>query len=139
MAVYAPYGSSLQQGDLAPGTAANPGEGLPPYRSTEAEVGYKLVLPRIAFSTAVFRIDRPFANVDLADNVFKISGDQVNTGVEASVSGRVANRLVVSGGLTVLDTNVTNTGNPSTDHKHFVGIPRFKSSLLTEYQLPVGP
>ena len=138
MTVYATYGSSLQQGDLAPGTAANPGEGLPPYRSTEAEVGYKLVLPRIAFSTAVFRIDRPFANVDPADNVFKISGDQVNTGVEASVSGRVANRLVVSGGLTVLDTNVTNTGNPSTDHKHFVGIPRFKSSLLTEYQLPVG-
>src|SRR6202022_3595187 len=137
MTVYATYGSSLQQGDLAPGTAANPGEALSPDRSTEAEGGYKLVLPRVAFSTAVFRIDRPFANTDPADNVFKISGDQVNSGVEASVSGRVARRLVVSGGLTVLDTNVTKTGNASTDNRHFVGIPRFKSSLLTEYQLPV--
>src|SRR5262249_28758793 len=42
MTVYATYGSSLQQGDLAPGTAANPGESLPPYRSTQTEVGYKV-------------------------------------------------------------------------------------------------
>ena len=86
MTVYATYGSSLQQGDLAPGTAANPGEALAPYRSTEVEAGYKLVLPTVAFSTAVFRIDRPFANIDPADNMFRISGDQVNNGVEASVS-----------------------------------------------------
>jgi iron complex outermembrane recepter protein len=138
MTIYATYGSSLQQGDLAPGTAANPGEGLAPYRSSQIEAGYKLALPRITFSTAVFRIDRPFANIDPADNVFKISGDQINSGVEATVSGRVARRLVLSGGFTVLDTNVTNTGNASTDNKHFVGIPRFKSSLLTEYRLPVG-
>jgi iron complex outermembrane receptor protein len=138
MTVYATYGSSLQQGDLAPGTAANPGEGLAPYRSTQIEAGYKLTLPRVAVTTAVFRIDRPFANTDPADNVFKISGDQINNGVEATVSGRVARRLVVSGGLTILDTNVTKTGNASTDNRHFVGIPRFKSSLLTEYQLPVG-
>ena len=44
----------------------------------------------------------------------------------------------MSGGLTVLDANVTKTGNAATDDKHFVGIPRFKSSLLTEYRLPVG-
>ena len=138
MTLYATYGSSLQQGDLAPGTAANPGEGLAPYRSTQGEVGYKLVLRKVAFSTAAFRIRRPFANIDPADNVFKISGDQINNGVEASVSGRIASRLVLSGGLTVLDTKVTRTGTASTDNRHFVGIPRFKSNLLTEYQLPVG-
>jgi iron complex outermembrane receptor protein len=138
MTVYGTYGSSLQQGDLAPGTAANPGQALPPYRSTQTEVGYKLVLRRVGFSAAVFRLDRPFANTDPIDNVFKISGDQVNTGIETTLSGRVAGRLALSGGLTVLDTNVTNTGSTSTDHKHFVGIPGFKSSLLTEYQLPVG-
>jgi iron complex outermembrane receptor protein len=138
MTVYGTYGSSLQQGDLAPGTAANPGQALPPYRSTQTEVGYKLVLRPISFSTAVFRLDRPFANIDPIDNVFKISGDQLNTGVEATLSGRVAERLVLSGGLTVIDTNVTKTGNASTDNKHFVGIPAFKSSLLAEYQLPVG-
>jgi len=138
MTVYATYGSSLQQGDLAPGIAANPGQALPPYRSTQAEVGYKLALRQVSFSTAVFRLDRPFANTDPIDNVFKISGDQINTGIEATLSGRVAQRLVLSGGFTVIDTNVTKTGNPSTDNRHFVGIPAFKSSLLAEYQLAVG-
>ncbi len=139
MTVYGTYGSSLQQGDLAPGAAANPGQALSPYRSTQTEVGYKLALQQIGFSTAVFRIERPFANIDPIDNVFKISGEQVNTGVEATLSGRVAHRLILSGGLTVLNTNVTRTGNASTDNRHFVGIPGLKLNVLTEYQLPVGP
>jgi iron complex outermembrane receptor protein len=138
MTVYGTYGSSLQQGDLSPGTAANPGQALAPYRTTQAEVGYKLLLRQVTLTTAVFRLDRPFANTDPIDNVFKISGDQVNTGAEATLSGRVVDRFVVSGGLTYIDTNVTKTGNATTDNKHFVGIPAFKSSLLTEYQLPVG-
>jgi iron complex outermembrane receptor protein len=138
MTVYGSYGSSLQQGDVAPTTVANPGQALPPYRSKQAELGYKIAVSRINLSTAVFWLERPFANTDPADNVFKISGDQVNYGVEATLSGHLAKRLVVYGGLTVLDTNVTKTGNPATDNKRFVGIPGYKSSLLTEYQLPVG-
>jgi iron complex outermembrane receptor protein len=138
MTVYGSYGSSLQQGDVAPTTVANAGEALPPYRSKQVEVGYKVALPRISVSTAAFWLERPFANLDPADNVFKISGDQVNYGVEGMLSGRVAERLVVYGGLTLLDTNVTKTGNTATDNKRFVGIPAYKSSLLTEYQLPVG-
>jgi iron complex outermembrane receptor protein len=138
MTIYGTYGSSLQQGDLAPGTAANPGESLPPYRSRQAEVGYKLALARITFATAVFRLDRPFANVDPADNVFRISGKQINDGVEATLAGRVGRRVVLSGGVTAIDTSLTNTGNAATDGKAFVGIPAFKSNVLTEYQLPAG-
>jgi iron complex outermembrane receptor protein len=138
MTIYGTYGSSLQQGDLAPGTAANPGEALAPYRSTQTEVGYKLALGTISVATAVFRLERPFANLDPADNVFKISGDQINNGVEATVGGRLYDRLIVSGGVTFIDTNVTKTGNAATDDRHFVGIPAFKSNLLTEYRLPVG-
>jgi iron complex outermembrane receptor protein len=138
MTLYGSYGSSLQQGDVAPTTVANAGQALPAYRSKQTEVGYKVALSRIRFSTSVFWLERPFAKIDTADNVFKISGDQVNYGIEATLSGRVVERLVVYGGLTVLDTNVTRTGNPATDDKRFVGIPGYKSSLLTEYQLPAG-
>jgi iron complex outermembrane receptor protein len=138
MTVYATYGSSLQQGDLAPGTVVNAGQSLPPYRTTQAEVGYKLAVRQVTLSTAVFRLDRPFATTDPADNVFKISGHQINTGFEVTLSGRLAERLVLSGGLTLIDTRVTDTGNASTDDQHFVGIPAFRSNLLAEYQLPVG-
>ena len=139
MTIYGTYSSSLQQGDIAASTAANPGQALPPYRSKQAEVGYKVQLGRIDVNTAAFRLDRPFANTDPADNVFKISGDQINYGVEAMISGRLTDRLITSSGLTLLDTNVTNTGNPATDGQHFVGIPAYRSNLLGEYRLPLGP
>lgn len=133
MTLYGTYGSSLQQGDIAPTTASNASAALPPYRSTQTEIGYKITFPLIDVATAAFRINRPFAMTDPADNVFKISGDQVNTGVEAIVTGRVTMRLLMFGGLTVLDPTLTKTGNPQTDGKQFVNIPTFKSNLLTEY------
>jgi len=134
MTVYGTYGSSLQQGDIAPTTAANASEALPPYRSTQTEVGYKIAFPLIDLATAFFHIDRPFAMTDPADNVFKISGEQINKGFEAIVTGRVTERLLMFGGFTVLDPTLTKTGNPLTDGKQFVNIPRFKSNLLTEYR-----
>src|SRR4051812_6266973 len=137
MTVYGSYGSSLQQGDVAPTTTANPGEALAPYRSEQVEGGYKVAVSRIKVSAAAFRLRRPFAAID-ADNVFRITGEQVNYGVEASWSGRVTRTLILYGGMTALDPTLRDTGNAATDGKQFVGIPRFKSSLLTEYQLPAG-
>jgi iron complex outermembrane receptor protein len=134
MTLYATYGSSLQQGDIAPTTAVNASEALPPYRSTQAEAGYKIAFPLIDVATAVFRIHRPFAMTDPADNVFKISGDQVNTGLEAIVTGRLTPRLLMFGGFTVVDPTLTDTGNPLTNGKQFVNVPTFKSNLLTEYR-----
>ena len=132
--VYGTFGSSLQQGDLAPTTAANASEPLPPYRSQQAEIGYKIAFPLIDLATAFFRIRRPFALTDPVDNVFKVTGDQVNTGFEAIVTGRVTERLLMFGGVTVLDPTLTDTNNPATDGKQFVNIPKFKSNLLTEYR-----
>ena len=133
--LYGTYGSSLQQGDIAPTTASNASEALAPYRSTQLEAGYKIAFPLIDLATAVFRIHRPFAMTDPADNVFKVSGDQVNTGFEALVTGRVTPRLLMFGGLTVVDPTLTDTGNPLTTGKQFVNIPKFKSNLLTEYRV----
>jgi iron complex outermembrane receptor protein len=138
MTVYGTWGSSLQQGDVAPGTAANAGDGLAPYRSHQREVGYKVALPSIDISTAVFRLERPFAYVDPADNVFRITGDQVNYGFETMITGRIGSRLSTYGGFTVLDPKFTKTAVPETNGKQFVGIPTWKSNVLAEYRLPAG-
>ena len=113
MTVYGTYGSSLQQGDLAPATAANAGQALAPYRTHNRQRSdTRWRCEQVDVSTAVFRLERPFANLDPADNVFKISGDQVNYGVEAMLTGRVARRLVMSGGLhRARYRTSTNTGN----------------------------
>jgi iron complex outermembrane receptor protein len=138
MTIYGTFGSSLQQGDVAPGTAANAGEGLAPYRTQQQEIGYKIALASIDLSTAWFRLERPFAAVDVADNVFRLTGTQVNYGVEAMVTGRVGSRLVTYGGFTALDPKLIDTPVAETAGKHFVGIPAWKSNLLSEYRLPLG-
>lgn len=139
MTVYATVGSSLQQGDVAPGTAVNSGQALAPYRTNQQEIGYKISWPLLDFSTAWFRLERPFATVDPADNVFRNTGDQLNYGIEAMLTGRIGTRLVTYGGFTVLDPKLTDTPAPEANDKHFVGIPTWKSNLLTEYRVPAGP
>lgn len=141
MTVYATFASSLQAGDLAPsGTGlVNAGQSLPPYRSKEYEVGYKASLAKIDFTAAVFRIQRPFANVNLADNAFEISGLQVNRGVELSAVGEVIPGLTVYSGVTLLDAKLENTPQAITNDKIYVGAPKVKGNTLFEYHLPTVP
>jgi iron complex outermembrane recepter protein len=140
MTIYATFASSLQAGDLAP-TGTNPplvnaGQSLPPYRSKEYEVGYKASLAKIDFTAALFRIQRPFANVNPADNAFEISGLQVNRGLELSAVGEVISGLTVYGGVTLLDAKLEDTPLTSTNDKIYVGAPKVKGNTLFEYHFP---
>ena len=143
MTAYATFASSLQAGDLAPsgGTPplANAGQSLPPYRSKEYEFGYKVSLDKIDLTAALFRIQRPFANINPADNAFEITGLQVNRGLELSAVGEVVQNLRVYGGLTVLDARLQHTPLPSTNDQIYVGAPKFKGNTLFEYSIPTVP
>ncbi|HEY2684726.1 MAG TPA: TonB-dependent siderophore receptor [Steroidobacteraceae bacterium] len=139
MTVYATFASSLQAGDLAPAGTANSGASLSPYRSKEYELGYKATFAKIDFTAAVFRIERPFANIDPADNVFKITGDQINKGLELSAVGEILPGLTMYGGLTLLNARLEDTPLASTDDKTYVGAPKIKGNTLFEYQIPAVP
>jgi iron complex outermembrane receptor protein len=133
---YVTYATSLQQGDLAPAGSANANTGLAPYRSRQWEAGLKVALHGLDWSTALFRLERPFANVDPVDNTFKISGQQVNTGIETMAVGEIAPSLTMYGGVTLLDPKMKGTGVAATDNKQYVGMPKFKSNILLEYRVP---
>ena len=155
MTVYGTFTDSIQAPDVAPANSANiiivnASQALPPYRSKQVEIGYKLSLRKINFSTALFRIDRPFANFAFGVvnpicgpqsgtpncEVFQISGNQLNYGIETTLSGRIFPSLMVTGGLSVLSPKLTNTGIAATNNRNFVGIPDYKSNILAEYRLP---
>ncbi len=134
MTIYASFVDSIQAPDIAGVSTTtsfitNASQALPAYRSKEGEIGYKLRIRRINFSTALFRLDRPFANY--ATNVvnpavcgsqsgttncttYEISGDQRNYGIETMMSGRIVESLMVTGGLTVLNPKLTDTGIAAT-------------------------
>jgi iron complex outermembrane receptor protein len=133
---YVTYASSLQAGDLAPGGTVNSGQSLAPYRSKEIEAGIKASLANIDYTAAIFRIQRPFANIDPIDNVFKISGEQVNKGLEFSAVGELVSGLTVYEGVTVLNARLEDTGHSATNDKVYVGAPKFKGNMLFEYRLP---
>jgi iron complex outermembrane receptor protein len=156
MTIYASFVDSVQAPDVA-GTSTptliitNASQPIPAYRSKEGEIGYKLRVRRINFSTALFRLDRPFANYTTGVvnpvcgsqsgtvncETFRITGDQVNYGIETMMSGRIVESLMVTGGLTVLNPKLTDTGIAATNDRNFVGIPDFKSNVLAEYRVPV--
>jgi iron complex outermembrane receptor protein len=140
---YATYASSLQQGDIAPGgtTLINANQALPPSRSNEWELAFKTDGRPINLTTALFRLQRPFANTvpyngSATETIYAITGQQVNYGAEISAQGTLFHRLLVDGGFTALNARLNNTGIPSTDGKRFVGIPAYKSNLLSEYRVP---
>jgi iron complex outermembrane receptor protein len=156
MTVYATFVDSLQAPDspvLSTATVivVNSAKALSPYRSTEGEIGYKLESHRINFSTALFRIERPFSNTvanpdatacgtlktGQVCDINKIVGNQINYGAEGMISGRVFESLMLTGGITALDPKLTDTGNAATNKKDFVGIPAYKSNILAEYHIPV--
>src|SRR5579872_1253670 len=139
MTTYFTYARSLQAGDLAPAGTVNAGESLPPYRSTEYELGYKASLAGIDLGAAVFRIERPFANIDPTDDVFKITGDQVNKGLELSAVGQVVDGLTVYGGVTLLDARLQHTPLASTNDQLYVGAPKVKGNVLLEYGIAAVP
>jgi iron complex outermembrane receptor protein len=140
---YATYASSLQQGDIAPiaATLINSGQSLAPYRSKEWELGFKTEAQPVAFTAALFRLQRPFAdtisyNGSATENVYAIVGQQVNYGAEASAQGTVFHRLLINGGFTALNARLNDTNVASTNGKRFVGIPAYHSNLLSEYRVP---
>jgi iron complex outermembrane receptor protein len=140
---YATYANSLQQGDIAPGGAnlINANQALAPYRSKEWELGFKTDAHPIAITTALFRLQRPFAdtiayNNSPTENIYAIVGQQVNYGAEISGQGTLFHRLLVDGGFTALNARLNNTNVASTNGKRFVGIPAYKSNILSEYRVP---
>jgi iron complex outermembrane receptor protein len=139
MTVYATFASSLQAGDLAPAGTVNAGTSLAPYRSKEYEVGYKASLEKIDLTAALFRIERPFANINPVGNVFEISGLQVNKGLELSAVGELVQNLRVYGGVTLLNARLEDTPLATTNDKIYVGAPKVKGNTLFEYSIPTVP
>ena len=135
MTGYLTYANSLQQGDLAPASAANAGEALPPFRSTQWEAGYKVDLDRVRLALALYQIRRRYAFVG-PDNVFAVRGLQRNRGAELTVNGRLGDNLNLFGGIALLDPKLLRTGSNATAGRQILGLPKRAINLLAEYRLP---
>jgi iron complex outermembrane receptor protein len=155
MTLYGTFSQSLQAPDTPIASTstvvvANSNQALAPYRDKEGEIGYKVTMRKITFTGALFRIERPFTGLvqdtGACGSLTKTQtcylnefiGTQLNYGAEGMLSGQITQRLIVTGGLTALDPKLNNTGISATNGKVLVGIPHYKSNVLSEYRLPVS-
>lgn len=136
---YVTFADSLQQGDAAPSGTVNAGENLAPYRSKQWELGYKQQWQKLNLGAALFRVERPFAMTDAADNRFKEQGQQVNRGLELTASGAASEQLNVFAGITFIDPRLLNSGTAATSDKQILGLARTVANLFGEYRLTALP
>ncbi len=131
---YVSYVEALQQGFVAGSTTSNAGEIFAPFVSKQREVGVKATLGGIGLNLAWFDIDQANQYVDPATNRASQDGRETHRGWEFSLTGKLTERLRLTGGFTVLEARIDKaTANVG---KTPQGVPENMARLYAEYDLP---
>ncbi|MBB1599085.1 TonB-dependent receptor [Variovorax sp. UMC13] len=130
---YASYIEGLEQGGMAPDTAANARAILAPMVSKQKEIGVKATVGEMLLTAALFDIEKAYEFTD-ANNVYTQSGRQNHRGLELNASGRLGARWTVVGGITALDAKVKGS---ELDGKAPVNVAKLLAKAYAEYELPV--
>ncbi|QLF93324.1 TonB-dependent receptor [Pseudomonas sp. ABC1] len=132
--LYASYIEGLSKGDVAPSTASNAGETLAPYESEQYEVGFKVDYRNLNASISAFQITKPSGQLD--GTVYRAGAEQRNRGIELNVQGEASAGLRLLSGVTLLDAELTRTGNTANEGNQAVGAPRLQAKLGVEWDTP---
>ncbi|MBB6013946.1 iron complex outermembrane receptor protein [Aquamicrobium lusatiense] len=135
ISLYANYIEGLSPGSTAPLNAANSGDILKPYKTTQYEVGAKWDMGSVTTSLALFQIEKPSAYIDPATQIYDVYGEQRNRGVELSVYGEIRSGLRLLGGIAYTDAKVTKSDKAETQGRHATGVPSVMAKLGLEYDV----
>ncbi|MFC3711084.1 TonB-dependent receptor [Sphingoaurantiacus capsulatus] len=155
VSLYANRIEGLVAGGTAPATGANPsggaalpvsnaGEVLPPYESTQYELGGKLNLGGVTASLAWFQIDRDLAILELDPDAagrlrFGPFGTQRNSGLEFSLEAEPVEGLRLIGGASIIDAKLRKTQNGVNQGNDAIGVPEYLINANVEWDLPFAP
>lgn len=143
LTTYLTYIESLEAGGIAAdeyrGVAVtNAGDIFGPLKSQQIELGTKLSLGDLLFTTALFKIDKGLQYYDVSTPTapqFVQDGRQVHQGLEFTVIGKATNHLSLLGGFTWLDTEIKKQ-NPQLEGKRPPLVAQKMFKLFAEYTIP---
>lgn len=136
VSLYASWSQGITQGSVAPETAVNAFEILPPERSRAYEAGVKADLFAGATVTAaIFDIEQPRAIIT-PENVFTDGGTQRHRGAEATIAGDLTDRLRIIAGALYLDADIDDEGTTPFDDLEAQGVPEFQANLYADWRTP---
>lgn len=133
LSLYANHTESLTPGTAAPFGTDNYGSVTGIVHAKQNEVGVKADFGRIGGSLALFEIKQPVGIKN--NNVYQLTGEQRNRGVELNVFGEPLLGLRLNGSTTWIDPDMTKTGDSNQDGKNAIGVPRFTAALGAEYDI----
>lgn len=131
VSVYGNYIEGLVKGPTI--SSAGVTRSLDPYVSRQKEVGVKYDGGTIGASLAYFDTSKPSAYG--AFGSIGVDGKQQNKGIELSAFGQPIKGLRVLGGLTLLNTELSNTTN-GTNGNESVGVPKHQLNLGVDWDVP---
>lgn len=146
--LYGNYVENLRQGDTAPQSVSidgnpvnvvNGGQSQSPYVAVQKEVGIKFDGETVGGGLAYFTTDKPRAYTDISDPDaprFTTSGEDRHQGLELTSFGLLTDRVKLLGGVTWLDAEQRETGNPELDGNHVIGVPEWQANIGAEWEVP---
>jgi iron complex outermembrane receptor protein len=99
-AVFGSWVTGLEEAGVAPASASNRDEVLPPVEAEQFELGVRrTITPNLTLIAALFDVSKP-TNGFRADGSFALVGERRHRGVEASIAGQLdANTRVILGAV----------------------------------------
>jgi iron complex outermembrane receptor protein len=137
ISTYVSYIESLEQGTIVGETYKNAGSILEPLKSEQYEVGVKAEFNNMLMTLAAFQIDKglQYSDDNTRFGTYVQDGRQVHRGIEATLQGKLLDKLTMLGGFTLLDPKVKKTSNPLIRGKGPIFVPKVTASLYSEYDL----
>jgi len=137
LSIYSSYIQALQEGGQAPDGVVNANQILPPSKSDQYEVGAKADLAKTQITLALYRISEVNEYTDPRDNVYKQDGREVHKGVELTDTGKITDRLTVTGGFALLRARVEQErADPTLEGTLPLNIPERQFRAYVEYRMP---
>ncbi len=135
ISLYTTYLQGLEEVSPAPNFSANQGQVLPPATSEQYEAGVKAEFAAgLVLQLAGFRIERPSAFVDPADNIYKLAGLARFEGIEASLTGEVTPQFSIYASGQYLDARIRASAQPALIDRVPENTPEWTGSLYAEYR-----
>ena len=108
-ALFGSWVTGLEESGVAPTSAINRDEVLPPVEAEQFELGVRhAITPGLTFIGALFDVSKP-TNGFRADDSFGIVGDVRHRGVEGSIAGKLGEKTNVVLGAVAFQPEVTGT------------------------------
>lgn len=131
--LYVNYAEGLEPGGAVSPTNQN--QFLPPISTEQVEIGSKFEWDALSFTAVAFDMRRPLESFDASVGQNVQRGRQRHRGIELVLNGRLTPALTVVAGTMLLDADVQASGDPATEGKRPVGVPRLTANLWGEYRI----